>query len=319
MQNKPAILAYPNSNNLGDFIQSIAAKQWIKSKKVEFLDRDQLHVYQGSPANLIMNGWFMEEPQNWPPSDKINPLFVSFHLNPTAEKKMLSPGGIAYFKKHEPIGCRDYYTQKILERQGIQTYFTGCLTLTLKRENFVKPEQKREGILVLSPLERLLPQEELIKKKGYKGQMLNGIQKLKRPFKLRNYKKAMRLLQAFLNQTEEEVSFTSQLIDPKIYSEAERIAAATQQLQKIACAKLVITSRIHTALPAVAFQTPVLFLSDGLTHINQKSRLEGMDAFFKLIRTSELKKHSFQLPEPKPVSKALLERFEKEITSFFRD
>ena len=43
---------------------------------------------------------------------------------------------------------------------------------------------------------------------------------------------------------------------------------------------MVITSRIHT-IPAVAFGTPVLFISDGLEHINQKSRLQGMELFSK--------------------------------------
>ena len=45
MQSKPAVLAYPNSNNLGDFIQSIAATQWMQYQTPVGLDRDQLHVY----------------------------------------------------------------------------------------------------------------------------------------------------------------------------------------------------------------------------------------------------------------------------------
>ena len=72
------VLAYPHSNNLGDFIQSLAAEQWLKGKKVVALDRDYLHNYVGQPVYLVMNGWFMEKPDNWPPSDQIIPLFISF-------------------------------------------------------------------------------------------------------------------------------------------------------------------------------------------------------------------------------------------------
>ena len=45
MKTKAAVLGYPNSNNLGDFIQSIAASQWIGSKEMLSIDRDQLHRY----------------------------------------------------------------------------------------------------------------------------------------------------------------------------------------------------------------------------------------------------------------------------------
>ena len=126
------------------------------SKEYKILDRESLNSYNDEPIKVIINGWFMEKPSNWPPSNNINPFFVSFHLNPTAKKKMLSETGIKYLKKYQPIGCRDIYTQKILSNYGIETYFSGCLTLTLNRDNFVPKNTKRHGILVISPMERLI-------------------------------------------------------------------------------------------------------------------------------------------------------------------
>ena len=82
-----AVLSYPNSNNLGDFIQSEAAKQFFKNQIIQELDRDQLHIYKGPKVFVFMNGWFMEKPANWPPSKNINPIFLSFHLNPTSKKR----------------------------------------------------------------------------------------------------------------------------------------------------------------------------------------------------------------------------------------
>mgnify|MGYP001228023267 CR=1 FL=1 len=157
MKTKAAVLGYPNSNNLGDFIQSIAASQWIGSKEVLSIDRDQLHRYNGPKARLLMNGWFMENPKNWPPSTQITPLFVSFHINPTVAKQMTSPASIAYMKRHEPIGCRDLYTTELLISKGIKAYFSGCLTLTLNREIFLKNTNQSKSILVISVLERLKP------------------------------------------------------------------------------------------------------------------------------------------------------------------
>jgi hypothetical protein len=314
-----AVLGYPNSNNLGDFIQSIAAEEWMKPKIPQRIDRDQLHKYQGPPVKLVMNGWFMEEPTNWPPSESIQPLFISFHLNPTAERGMLNSEGIQYFKKHQPIGCRDTYTQKTLEKHGIQTYFSACLTLTLKRANSFKSDKKRKGILVLSPLERLLPQEEINKQQGLKGQLLSIAQKLKQPFKSNKYSVAMNRLEAYLSQMDEEVLVKTQLMSPSTFSESDRIKAAQEQLECIASAKLVITSRIHSALPAVAYGTPVIFLADGLQHPNQKSRFEGMESFFKMITSEQLKTLEKNIPVPKKVPEVLLKRFEKELNTFLKD
>jgi len=79
----------------------------------------------------------------------------------------------------------------------------------------------------------------------------------------------------------------------------------------------VITSRIHTALPAVAFGTPVLFLSDGLEHPNQKSRFEGMETLFPILTSEELHLWEGKFPEPSKNHLLLVERMEKERAAFF--
>ena len=53
------------------------------------------------------------------------------------------------------------------------------------------------------------------------------------------------------------------------------------------------------SVPAAAFGTPVIFLSDGLEHPNQKSRLEGLDSFFTIITSRQLKLQGNQIPAPK--------------------
>ena len=316
---KPAILAYPDSNNLGDYIQSIAAKQWISSDHILGLDRDRLNTYSGPSVKLVMNGWFMEAPSNWPPSNKISPLFLSFHLNPSAQKEMLTPQGIKYFKAHQPIGCRDRHTQKTLEKRGIKTYFSACLTLGLNRNLYVAPQTIRKGVLVISPMDRLLPEPKTFSLSQTNTFFNVLIQVLKFPFKYFKYKIAMGKLHDFLVDSNEKVSWHSQLIDRKKESESTRIIAAENQLKLIASAQLVITSRIHSALPAVAFDTPVLFLSDGLNHPNQKSRLEGMEAFFPIINSSELASWKNKKPKPTEAHHPFVKMFREEISAFFLD
>jgi len=299
-KNQRGFLSYSKSNNLGDYIQSIAAKQLI-GKKLINVDREKLNIYPGPSLNLIMNGWFMENPKNWPPTKNIKPLIISFHLNPTAKKKMLSISGVEYFKKHEPIGCRDTYTQKILSKRGIKAYFSGCLTLTLQNKN---KDYKKEGILVMSALERMNP----------KISMNNlFIQLAKFPKKYYNYKKSKRKLEAFISdQKPLKVITKSQIVDITQHTEREKFLLAQKQLDMISKSKLVITSRIHTALPAISLGTKVIFLTDGLDHINQKSRLEGLSDYFYCCKTSDLRNLKLNEILPKKnheeISKALTEK-----------
>ncbi len=141
---KIAVISYPNSNNLGDYIQKIAVKQFLKGNITE-IDRDNLKNYFGEKIKLIINGWFMEKPNNWPPSENIIPLFISFHINPIIKSYILNKKGVEYLKQHEPIGCRDLYTKLILEKKGIRAYFSGCLTLTLDRKKLKIKNNFKKG------------------------------------------------------------------------------------------------------------------------------------------------------------------------------
>lgn len=78
--------------NIGDYIQAIAANQFMRTDA--YIDREELGLYSGEQCKLIMNGWFMHEPEKFPPSDKISPLVVSFHVTPKHEKQILSEAGI---------------------------------------------------------------------------------------------------------------------------------------------------------------------------------------------------------------------------------
>ncbi len=93
---KKGIISYTHSNNLGDYIQALAAEEYLRGELMHF-DRDSLHQDPGEPYQLLVNGWFMEQPTHWPPHPHFIPLFISYHLNPTVEKEMLTPAGVSTF------------------------------------------------------------------------------------------------------------------------------------------------------------------------------------------------------------------------------
>ena len=75
-----AVLGFIGSKNIGDYVQTKAVLDIVGSKNAKILDRESLNNYNENKIKTIINGWFMENPNNWPPSNKIKPLFVFLNL-----------------------------------------------------------------------------------------------------------------------------------------------------------------------------------------------------------------------------------------------
>tara|TARA_Y100000816_G_C26097416_1_gene580994 strand:- start:1131 stop:1937 length:807 start_codon:yes stop_codon:yes gene_type:complete len=121
-------VVYAHTNNIGDDIQTMAGINYLCKKGIKdfvCVDREYLHTYFGEPLDVVMNGWFMHLENNFPPSDKINPIYISIHI----AKETIISKNLDHFKKYQPIGCRDGYTVELFQKYDIDAYFTGCLTL----------------------------------------------------------------------------------------------------------------------------------------------------------------------------------------------
>ncbi|RZJ34857.1 MAG: polysaccharide pyruvyl transferase family protein [Flavobacterium sp.] len=260
--------------NVGDNIQSLAAKQFLP-KVDQRLNRERLAGYDGDPIKLIMNGWFTHNVHNWVPSENIDPLFVSFHINNTAAPFMLSDKGIAYLKKHEPIGCRDQFSVETLKAKGIDAYFTGCLTLTL--DNYkVDDSQRNDKIYIVDPLYGYPTLEKVTYDyRRFLRSLQNGT-----IFNIGKRKKHLaKFIDADLMRSAEIIN---QEPPASKYSDDQKFAMAEELLHKYARAKLVITSRIHCALPCLAMGTPVIFVN-GFTSFVDSCRFDGILELFNRI------------------------------------
>lgn len=307
---KTAILAYPKSRNLGDWIQSIIVTLLFQ-RAYEYIDREQLHNYDGKPIKLICNGWFMENPKNWPPSDKITPLFISFHINPAVKNEMIQKQHLTYLKKYQPIGCRDYYTLNLLKHHGIKAYFSGCLTLCYSKKLLNIMATKTDGILLVGCLDRLKPQ--IIDSTTLSKKLL---QLVKYPIRVLAYHRANRRLSLSLKKYKKPIEYASQVASHSSIEKGMTKELALQLLGKIATSSLVITSRIHTALPATALGVPVLFIEDGLDHINHQSRINGLDKFFHTCKTKDLKKMDLNEIQPKKNHLKIAQQLNSRILDF---
>lgn len=223
-----------STTNVGDDIQTIAAKQFLPIDSVP-VNRELISsFFSQNKVHTIINGWFMHTKDNawwwatpplkklWPPSANIDPILISIHFTPKFLPIALSDEGIEYLIKHSPIGVRDMYTFNKLQEKNIPSYFSGCMTLTL---NSSYP-----------------PREEIIYAVDIDSDCLHALQRY-------THTKIVQLthgvpLEEFHNTNYEK-----------------RIAYAEKILSQYQKAKCVVTTRLHAALPCLAFETPVLFIA----------------------------------------------------------
>lgn len=304
--------------NIGDFIQALAAKQYFDKIDV-LIDRDfGLAKYDGEEVKMIMNGWYMDHPENFPPSDKIIPLFVSMHINRYGLPGLLRDECVEYFKRHQPIGCRDFHTVELLKSKGVDAYFTGCLTLTLGRK--YKYGGTRRGVYIVDPYfstyniskrPLFLLQTVATLVRHYKPIRTISLKKKDASFRsllhnavfFRTYSKvfdARMLVEAeYVNQFNEEIGKMSY---------QERLSYAETLIRKYASAEFVITSRIHCGLPCLGLDTPIIFVRNEQSGNMSTDRFGGLMDLFNVITWSkdrllwnEKKRMTFKnIPQNKP-------------------
>lgn len=239
------VLTYKNSCNLGDEFQSIAAMQYVHHADA-LVDRDSgdliwLSARKLGKIRVLYNGWFDGAYTKWPPPDHIDPIFIGFHINETdhsadpmytnlekTEKAEQMTTNAAYLKRYEPIGCRDLHTEKMLKSVGIRAYFSGCPVLTLRVHNI----QKTGEILAI----------------GINHPDVTAMYKMRVPDSIRS--RAIDIKQ---------ICNTYELI--------EKMDLANALVRRIASASLVITSRLHSALVALANGVRVVFLNENMDDV----------------------------------------------------
>ena len=265
------------TDNVGDDIQSYAAAQFLPSIDC-VIDRESLDRFDNSdePVKAIMNGWYMYNKSNWPPSEDIDPLWVSVHISESdyfgIGEKFLTGPGAEYLRQYSPIGARDESTLEMLRRNGIDAYLSGCLTLTLPRNDSA---EKTDEILLVD----VDPASE---------------QCIRRHFPEERY----------ISVTHKADPETYRLLPVK-----ERMERANALLRRYQSAKCVITSRLHCALPCLALGTPVLLLYKD----EFASRIKSFLAYLHYATPDNLSDalQSYDLRQPPANSEAYLPIREK--------
>lgn len=302
MKNALMIVSTVPYVNIGDYIQAVAASQFLDKIDV-YIERERMNSYRGENVKMIMNGWYMHQPQNWPPSDLIHPLFVAFHINSSAKKQMLSDESIAYLKSHQPIGCRDTYTMALLKSKDVEAYFSACLTLTLGKKYYW--EGKRDGkCYFVDPYVGDIGNVKWVLRSVW-NTICNYRIVCKQAQKMFGHKRGMlKKIDSMLKASGflwiNNKVFDKDLIENAIYiqhaiydgkyvdsTDVDKLVYAESLIKQYSKASLVITSRIHCALPCLGLDTPLIYLNRVDSEEFDTCRLGGILDFFTVINCAK--------------------------------
>ena len=307
------VLGYIGSRNIGDYIQTKAVIDMIHPINHMVLDREGLHKFKGSKIKTIMNGWFMENPKNWPPNNNISPLFISFHINPSAERDLLKPESLNYLKQYEPIGCRDTYTQNLLQKNGIKSYYSSCITTTFNRDKYITNKTQPEGIIVIGAFDRLNPSIDFSSIYRLLLSLIKyPIHKLKYLLKKISFENHLRNQNIVVKRYQ-------QITKRKISSHNQGLKLANDMLKEIAKSEIIITSRIHAALPALAMGLKVVFINEGLSHKNHKTRTADVNKFFMTVSLKEFFMTNLDIIQKRTEHKVYFKKIKETITKFMNE
>lgn len=215
---------YASTYNLGDTVQTLAQIELFKKLGITdyiLVDRENLSRYSGQHVNLLMGAWYMHKHHRFPPSKKINPICMSIHL----QGSRLLQKDCKYFLKYQPIGCRDEATVQLFKDFQVEAYLTKCISLA-----FDKYDGPRKGVYFVDMRNEISYIPTI-------GQ--DFLDSLPIPTKHLTHDSGEFIkasnVRRMLNHTEGLL---------KLYREAE----------------LVVTPRLHCALPCRAFGTPTIFV-----------------------------------------------------------
>ena len=262
---KYAVIMYIHTDNIGDDIQSYAALKYLP--KVDYIiDREEINSFNSKyKVKGILNGWFLYNNINWPPSQNLDLLPISLHIATNFfkneyEKILFEYRTKKYFKNFSIIGCRDVSTSNYLSQLNINNYISNCLTLTIDKFKIESPKEKYICAVDLS-------HDEYNKLKS----MTNiKIKKMTHDFRGKNldflsFDERMRQVEDFL----------------KIY-------------QNALC---VVTTRYHVAMPCVALETPVILIPSQF----EPSRYDGLKNIVYIISKEKFLSNDFSYDFNNPI------------------
>lgn len=256
---KFGVLKYTDQNiNLGDYVQwegirKAYDRMGVRCEDIVEIDRTNFRNYEGSEYVILPMVGYYSGVRNvneiFPFPDKVIPVYIGFHcVDPLVLERVADE-----HKAYEPFFCRDLVTMRLMRGYGLRAFVGGCMSLCREKRE-CSPENGKVFLCDLP--EGLLP--------FIPQTLLDNAETLPSPVRRMPYPDGD-------DRNAAEAKHLSEYVLDKIKSEA----------------KLVITSRLHVALPSVAMGVPVVLSHKAGEGEVMDVRFSGLDRIIRPYKPSE--------------------------------
>lgn len=246
LSHKNEALQFSNSKqkeevNLGDYVQSIGVHVaydavGVPAEQIEWVEkyaicgeknffRKEDNTYIVTLNNVYSGGGHNEVLHPFPTARNVIPLFIGFNC---LDENIIAEN-IDFFKKWEPIGCRDEKTKELVKKYEINCFLSGCSSILLPERKTDKNQQTVFFVDIPDSLHPYIPPEYL--------------------------KNAKFVSQNILKSKFEYVE------DDTYYKETIEYLSMYEKE-----AMLVVTSKLHCAIPCLAMGIPVILAVENIDY-----------------------------------------------------
>lgn len=287
---KYGLIVFHDTFNFGDDIQSYAAERYLPHTDylIERERLDEFYTETGEQVGVILSGWFLYEHLHWPPSPFMKTLPVSMHFD-------------------------TFYSRVAGER------------LT---RNFVLEDYGAEWLIENGPVgSRDLNTKRLLDKAGIPG-YFSGCLTLTVPQfadasphgKICLVDVPKRTKEFIYKRSNTEILELSHSIKMNGIPWEKRRRLVEKRLKLYQGASLVVTSRLHAALPCLALGTPVLLIQEEWSLNRIGTWLDYLNYTPEEKLLSGEFSYDFDAPKENPESyQEIAEKLKESCTEFIRE
>lgn len=279
---KYGVVTYARTSkiNIGDSVMSLGIREIYK--KMGIKDSDIVNVYYNKNVErdyqydledcdgeyvllpLTMSIDFdSEHPDVFPLHPRIIPVFMGFHA-------ITPEGWVKHFhdyKQFGPFACRDVKTMELLRKEGLEAYTIGCLSIQCVERRIPTPNQNKVYLVDIPPkLKQYIPKD-----------ILEGsIEKTH----IYEFDKSLTGAQA----AKEDLRLTREILEE--YRDN---------------ARLVVTSRLHCALPCISMGIPTIVVRRERARECVRvfdNRFKGLDVLMNSYNYDEFDKIDWNPEQP---------------------
>lgn len=248
--------------NMGDSIQSFAIAKIFKEAGVEEKDIVKIPFFAeeitvDEPCYLVVQGHFGRQyDMEFMHNPYIHPIFMGFAL----KDAVLLEEEVEYYKKYEPILCRDEFTKNALLHYGVEAYISGCLSAIFPSRT-AEDGGKRDKYYFVDVKEKFID-----------------------------------MLPDYIR---ENAVFTTQNIhidnmnEFSIMQEEENTRKRMEEYKQNA--KMVITPKLHCMIPCVAMGIPTIAVGANFSY-----RYTFADLFLEAYDEERFRNYDWSIPQRKP-------------------